>query len=154
MSQIFKKCPICGNTLTIYEKNKNTQCKKCMAEFDTESILDADERTFLKSFSDDKLENTLRYNALIIQANENIEKGLFEKAEQNFKQAIELCENRYEAYYGIARAKTQDFKILPESQDYLEYAKIAISIADDDIDSQINANLAKINVFKNKKTQD
>ena len=78
MSQIFKKCPVCGNTLTIYEKNKNTQCKKCMAEFDTESILDADERTFLKSFSDDKLENTLRYNALIIQANENIEKGLFE----------------------------------------------------------------------------
>ena len=41
-------------------------------------------------------------------------------------------------------------EILPDSKDYLEYAKIAISLADDDIDHQINANLAKINIFKNK----
>ena len=150
MTQIFKKCPNCDNIITIHSNNETSVCSNCMAEFETKSLLDDSDKVFFKSISSEQLENTLRYNSLIIQGNENIEKGLFDKAEQNYKQAINLCENRYEGYYGVARAKTHDFKIIPNSQDYLEYAKIAISIADDDIDSKINANLAKINVFKNK----
>ena len=113
-------------------------------------FLSAVDRTFFKSFSNEQLENSLRYNSLIMQGNKYIENGLFEKAEQSYKLAIALCENRYEGYYGVARAKTQDFKHFPESQDYIEYAKLAMNYADDDIDSQINANLAKINIYKNK----
>lgn len=150
MNQIFKKCPSCDNIITIHRNNKTSVCTKCNSEFETVSLLDDDDRSFLKSISDEKLENTLRYNSLIMQGHAYIEQGLFVKAEQTFKLALTLCENRYEAYYGISRAKTQDFKVFPNSQDYIEYAKLAMDYADDDIDSQINANLAKINIYKKK----
>lgn len=148
MTQIFKKCQFCENILTIYAGNKTTVCTKCLAEYETSKLFDASDKTFIKSISSDEVENALKYNALIMQGNENIADKQYEKAEESFKQAVELNENRYEAYYGIARAKTHDFSFLPETNDYLEYAKIAISLADDEIDYKINANLAKLSVLK------
>lgn len=148
MTQIFKKCANCNNILTIYSENQITVCEFCKCEFETSSLLDDSEKTFVKSLKTEKLEEHLKYNAFIIQGNEYISQGLYKTAEQSYKQAIDLNENRYEGFYGVARAKTHDFQIIPESNDYLEYAKIALSIADDDIDPQINANLAKLNIFK------
>ena len=113
-------------------------------------MLDDSDRTFFKHFNSADIDISLKYNALIIQGNDYIFMQQYQQAEEAFKQAISLNENRYEAYYGITRAKTQDFQILPDNNDYLEYAKIALSLADDDIDSKINANLAKINIYKQK----
>ena len=151
MAQIFKNCTSCKKLITIFSENKTTLCKHCGTEFETDSLLDESEKTFIKSLSSNELDISLKYNSMIMQGNEHILNNSFDKAEESFKQAIDLCENRYEGYYGVVRAKTHDFKILPDTNDYLEYAKIAISIADDDVDSIINANLAKINIFKNKK---
>ena len=151
MAEIFKKCEICDNILSINISSKATICNKCLSEFDTSKLLDDNDKTFIKSLSSEEIENSLKYNALILQGNENIADEQFDKAEESFKQAVELNENRYEAYLGIARAKTHDFTFLPDTNDYLEYAKIAISLSDDEIDYQINAKLAKIAVFKNNK---
>ena len=151
MAQIFKNCNNCGKILTI-DNNKNiTKCESCFCEFETSSLLDDSDRTFFKHFNSADIDISLKYNALIIQGNDYIFMQQYQQAEEAFKQAISLNENRYEAYYGITRAKTQDFQILPDNNDYLEYAKIALSLADDDIDSKINANLAKINIYKQKK---
>ena len=148
MAQIFKNCTNCGELLTIFTDSKITSCKNCENEFVTSSLLDESDKTFIKKLSSEQIETTLQYNSLIIQGNDHISNSLFDKAEQCYKQAIDICENRYEAYYGVVRAKTQDFQSIPETSDYLEYAKLAMKYADDDIDSKINANLAKINIFK------
>lgn len=151
MSEIFKKCECCDNILSVNIGSKITTCNKCLTEFETSKLLDDNDKTFIKTISGEEVENALKYNALIMQGNDNIADEQFDKAEETFKQAIELNENRYEAYLGITRAKTHDFTFLPETKDYLEYAKIAISLSEDEIDYQINAKLAKIAVFKNKK---
>ena len=148
MAYIFKKCPNCTNILTIFSESKTTSCEVCGAEFENSSILHYKDIVFFKNFSESDFEKSLKYNALIIQGNENISNSLYQKAEECFKQAIELDENRYEGYYGVTKAKTQDFQVLPDNNDYLEYAKIAMSLADDDVDHKINANLAKLNIFK------
>lgn len=150
MTQIFKKCTKCGNILTIYSGNQNTICETCFEVFDTNSLLDQEDKTFFKSFDSGELEENLKYNALIMQGNEHIANEQYKNAEKSYKQAISLNENRYEGFYGVARAKTHNFQIIPESLDYIEYAKIAINLADDDIDPQINANLAKLGIAKNK----
>ena len=151
MAQIFKKCPNCSNLITIFTGNKKTTCLNCQSEYETEKLLDNKDKRFFESFDQEDLELSLKYNAYIMQGNQHISNEQFLQAEQCFKQAIELCETRYEGYYGVARSKTHDFQILPDSPDYLEYAKLAIQMADDDIDPKINANLAKLNVLKNKK---
>ncbi len=150
MAQIFKKCPSCSGLITIYTGSKKTICPNCQIEHKTESLLDKNDKQFFASFDDKNLELSLKYNAFIVQGNEHISNAQFSEAEKCFKQAITLDENRYEGYYGVARAKTQDFQFLPDENDYLEYAKLAINMADDDIDPKINANLAKLNIIKNK----
>jgi len=151
MAQIFKNCTNCGKVLTIDNNQNVTKCENCLCEFKTSSLLDDSDKTFLKHFDSKDLDLSLKYNALIMQGNDYIISQQYQKAEESFKQAILLNENRYEAYYGVTRAKTQDFQVLPENNDYIEFAKIAMNLADDDIDTKINANLAKINVFKNRK---
>ncbi len=148
MTQIFKKCKSCGNILTIYDDSLMTICDKCLTEFETKNLLDENDKSLIKNLSSDEIENALRYNAKIMKANEFILHENYQKAEESFKEAIEINENRYEAYYGIARSKTEDFTKIPDTNDYLEYAKIALSIAEDDIDSQIYANLAKLGIAK------
>lgn len=150
MAQIFKKCKICNNILTIYTNSKITICKSCKSEFNTNDLLNSDDVKFFESLDSEKNELSLKYNALIMQGNDQILNGQFLDAEKTYKQAISLDESRYEAFYGITRAKTQDFQIIPTDNDYLEYAKIAINKADDDIDPKINANLAKLNILKTK----
>lgn len=150
MAQIFKKCKVCNNTLTIFTNSKTTVCNFCKSEFKTSDLLDNNDIRFFESFDNQEIELSLKYNALIMQGNEQILGGQFLEAERSYKQAISLNENRYEGYYGVARAKTQDFQIIPDDNDYLEYAKLAINMADDDIDPKINANLAKLNISKTK----
>ena len=150
MAQIFKNCKNCKNLLTIFTGSKTTICPNCKEEYNSADLLDKTDKKFFADFDDKSIELSLKYNAFIIKGNENMSNGQFLQAEQSYKQAINLMESRYEGYYGVVRAKTQDFTILPEENDYLEYAKIAINIADDDIDPKINASLAKLNITKNK----
>ncbi len=148
MAQIFKKCKVCKEILTIFSDSKTTICLSCKHEFNTSDLFDENDTFFFKNFASGELETALKYNALIGQGNDFVSSERFDKAEETFKQAISLDENRYEAYFGVARAKTHDFRELPDSKDYLEYAKIALDKASDDIDPKINANLAKLGISK------
>ena len=51
MAQIFKNCTSCKKLITIFSENKTTLCKHCGTEFETDSLLDDSEKTFVKSLS-------------------------------------------------------------------------------------------------------
>lgn len=153
MSFISLKCKNCNGEMTIDMNSKTCTCSHCGSTFLLTELVDEKDISFVDTFSQNDLNQKVEFNDALKQGDVCIYRGEFIKAEEWFKRAIELDENNYKGYFGLVKAKTHNFNIIPDSNDYEQYAKITMNLVDRDDESHIKNELSKLDILKSEKLQ-
>lgn len=153
MSYISIKCKNCGSTMTMNVTSKTITCIHCGSTFLLSQLLDEKDLAFIEKIKPDDLSKKIEVSDNLKDGEACLFKGDYEKSEEFFKKAIELDEHNYKGYLGVVRAKTHNYNLLPNSDDYKEYAKLALKYADGDDAIYVKNELEKIPLLKAEKAQ-
>ena len=148
MSYITLKCKNCGSNMTLNTESNSATCIHCGSTFLLSEILDEKDMAFASQFTPKNLEKKMMAQGAIKQGETHLFQGEFEKAETSFKRAIDLDDTNYKSYLGVVKAKTHNLNIIPENDDYIQYAHYAISLASGDDLVLVQSELAKIEILR------
>lgn len=148
MSYITLKCKNCGANMSFSTESHSATCNHCGSTFLIGDILDEKDIAFTEKFSPQNLEQKMMAQESLRQGETYLYQADFEKAETSFKRAIELDETNYKAYLGVVKAKTHNLNIIPDNDDYVQYANYAISLAHGDDLLIVKSELAKIKLLR------
>lgn len=153
MSYITLKCKNCGASMSIDFNAKTVTCLHCGSTFLLSELFDEKDVGMIKDFTPEDLEKKANFTEAIKKGEVSLYQGEFERAEQYFKKAIEIDEDNYKGYFGVIKAKTHNFNILPETDDYVEYSKITLNLVDKDDEIHIKSELQKLDLLKREKKE-
>lgn len=153
MSYITLKCKNCGASMSIDFNAKTVTCLHCGSTFLLSELFDEKDVVMIKDFTPEDLEKKANFTEAIKKGEVSLYQGEFERAEQYFKKAIEIDEENYKGYFGVIKAKTHNFNILPETDDYVEYSKITLNLVDKDDEIHIKSELQKLDLLKREKKE-
>lgn len=148
MSFITLKCKNCGSQMTLNTESHSATCTHCGSTFLLADVLDEQDIKFTESTTGKDIERKMSAGDEIKKGETCIFQANYEEAEKHFKKAIEYDDKNFRAYLGIVKAKTQNLNVIPENDDYLEYAKCAINFAGFEDEVYVKSELAKIELLK------
>lgn len=148
MSYITLKCKNCGSQMSLNTESHSATCVHCGSTFLLSEILDEKDMAFAEKFTPKNLEKKMMAQGAIKQGETFLYQAEYDKAEASFKRAIDLDDSNYKAYLGVVKAKTHNLNIIPESDDYVQYAHYATSLANDDEIVLVKSELAKIELLR------
>lgn len=148
MSYITLKCKNCGANMSLNTESHSATCNHCGSTFLLGDLLDEKDAAFTEKFTPKNLEQKMMAQEAIKQGETFLFQAEFEKAEICFKRAIELDETNFRPYLGVVKAKTKNLNIIPEDDDYIQYANYSLSLAEGDDLLVVKNELAKIKVLK------
>ncbi len=153
MSEISIKCKNCESELKINFESKIATCEHCGATFYLSDLLDEKDTLFLEFSSQKVIDKKIKLNEKLKKGEVCIFKGEFLRAEENFKQAIEIDPDDFRGYFGLVKAKTKNLNKIPDVDDYKQYAKIALSLSYGDEHEHIKSELSKLHALEIEKKQ-
>lgn len=153
MSYITLKCKNCGASMSIDFDAKTVTCIHCGSTFLLSELFDEEDVNVIKQFKPSDIEKKANFTEAIKKGEVCLYQGEFVKAEEYFKRAIEIDEENYKGYFGVIRAKTHNFNILPDTDDYAQYAKITLNLVDRDNEDHIKSELQKLDLLKREKLE-
>lgn len=153
MSIISLKCKNCNGSMNLDMNSKTCTCSHCGSTFFLSELVDEKDMIFVDKLNQNDLSKRVDFNDAIKSGDICLIRGEFLKAEEFFKKAIELDEKNYKGYFGVVRAKTHNFNILPDSNDYQEFATITKNLVDKDDESFVANELDKLEILKTEKQQ-
>ena len=153
MPYIRLKCKNCGSNMSLNTESHSATCTHCSSTYLLSELLDEKDMAFAEKFTPKNLEKKIMAQGAIKQGETFLFQAEFEKAETSFKRAIDLDDTNYKAYLGVVKAKTQNLNIIPDSDDYLQYAHYALSLAEDDDLILVKSELAKIELLRREKNR-
>ncbi len=148
MSYITLKCRNCGSNMSLNTDSHSATCVHCGSTFLLSELLDEKDMAFATKFTPKNLEKKIMAQAAIKQGETFLFQSEFEKAETSFKRAIDLDDTNFKSYLGVVKAKTQNLNIIPDNDDYIQYAHYAMSLADGDDLVLVKSELAKIQLLR------
>lgn len=148
MSFITLKCKNCGSQMTLNTESHSATCTHCGSTFLLADVLDEQDIKITESTTGKDIERKMSAGDEIKKGETCIFQANYEEAEKHFKKAIEYDDKNFRAYLGIVKAKTQNLNVIPENDDYLEYAKCAINFAGFEDEVYVKSELAKIELLK------
>ena len=148
MSYITLKCKNCGSNMSLNTESHSATCSHCSSTYLLSELLDEKDMAFASKFTPKNLEKKIMAQAAIKQAETFLFQAEFEKAETSFKRAIDLDETNFKAYLGVVKAKTKNLNVIPDSDDYIQYAHYAMSLAEGDDLILVKSELAKIELLR------
>lgn len=148
MSYITLKCKNCGANMSLNTQSHSATCNHCGSTFLIAELLDEKDALFVEKFTPQNLEDKMMAQESLRQGETYLFQANFEKAELSFKRAIELDENNYKGYLGVVKAKTNNLNVLPENDDYIQYAHYALDLANGDDYVFVKNELSKIKLLK------
>lgn len=148
MSYITLKCKNCGGNMELNPQAQTATCKHCGSTFLLAELLDEHDLKFAEFANPKNLENKLLAGEQIKQGETCLYKAEYEESEKHFKKAIELDDTNFRAYLGVVKAKTHNLNVIPNNDDYKEYAKCALDFAPYEDQVLIKSELAKIELLK------
>lgn len=153
MAYISIKCKNCGSTMSMNINSKTITCIHCGSTFLLSQILDEKDMAFIDTIKPNDLSKKINVSEALKDGESCLFQGDYEKSEEFFKKAIELDDKNYKGYLGVVRAKTHNYNMLPNSNDYQEYSKLALKYADGDDLIYVKNELEKIPLLKAEKEQ-
>lgn len=153
MSYITLKCKNCGANMSLNTESHSATCNHCGSTFLIAELLDEKDAKFIKKFSPENIEDKIMAQEALHQGETYLIQAQYEKAETSFKRAIELDENNYRCYLGVVKAKTNNLNVIPENEDYLQYASYALDLAKGDDHIFVKNELAKLKLLKREKAR-
>lgn len=148
MSYITLKCKNCGANMSLNTQSHSATCTHCGSTFLIADLLDEKDALFVEKFTPQNIEEKMMAQEALKQGETYLFQANFNKAELSFKRAIELDENNFKGYLGVVKAKTNNLNILPENDDYIQYAHYALDLAKGDDHVFVKNELAKIKLLK------
>ncbi len=153
MSFVSLKCKNCGSGLTYNDDAQMVTCTHCGSTYMLSELLDEKDLNFIKANKEIDIENKMEVGNLLKQAETYIYQAEYQQAEEIYKRVIELDEKNYKGYFGVVKAKTSNFNKIPETNDYLEYAKIALKYVDSDDMPYVKSELDKLELIATEKKE-
>lgn len=153
MAYISIKCKNCGSTMSMNINSKTITCIHCGSTFLLSQLLDEKDMAFIDTIKPNDLSKKIKVSEALKDGESCLFQGDYEKSEEFFKKAIELDDKNYKGYLGVVRAKTHNYNMLPNSNDYQEYSKLALKYADGDDLIYVKNELEKIPLLKAEKEQ-
>ena len=141
MSLINLKCKNCSASVSLDMNAKSITCAHCGSTFLLQELIDEKDIEMVESLSEKDFQEKVDFNDAIKHGDIALFQGDFDKAEQYYKRAIQLNENDFRGYYGVVRSKTHNLNIIPDSNDFKEYAKLAIKFVPHDEEIHIKSEL-------------
>ena len=147
MSLVSLKCKNCGSGVTYNDDAQMVTCNHCGSTFMLSELLDEKDLNFIKANKEIDVEKKVEVGNLLKQAETLIFQAEYGQAEELYKKVVELDEKNYKGYFGVVKAKTHNFNKIPDSNDYAEYAKIALKYVDIDEKDHIKSELDKLEIL-------
>lgn len=151
MSYITLKCKSCGADMSLNPDSKAITCKHCSSTYMLVDLLDDTDKLFTKQLSKKDVENMIEFSDAIKKGETYIYQAEYKLAEESFKKAIEYNNKSHKGYFGVVKAKTENFNKIPDENDYLEYAKLALAHVDKDDEAHVKSEIAKLTFLANEK---
>lgn len=148
MSFITLKCKNCGSQMTLNTESHSATCTHCGSTFLLADVLDEQDIKFTESTTAKDIERKMSAGDEIKKGETCLFQANYTDAEKHFKKAIEYDDKNFRAYLGVVKAKTQNLNVIPENDDYLEYAKCAMNFAGFEDEIYVKSELAKIELLK------
>lgn len=148
MSYITLKCKNCGANMSLNTESHSATCNHCGSTFLIGELLDEKDIAFTEKFTPQNIEQKMMTQEALKQGETYLFQAEFEKAEIAFKRAIELDETNYKGYLGVVKAKTQNLNVIPDDDDYVQYANYALNIAEGDELLIVKSELSKIKLLR------
>ena len=148
MSFITLKCKNCGSSMTLNTESNSATCSHCGSTFLIADLLDEKDIAFTKNFTAKDLEQKILASDSIKQGETCIFQANYEKAEESFKKAIELDPENFRGYLGVVKAKTHNLNTIPDDDDYVQYARVAIDLTTGDERVFVESELAKLDLLE------
>ncbi|MBQ8451874.1 MAG: tetratricopeptide repeat protein [Clostridia bacterium] len=148
MSLINLKCKNCSASVSLDMNAKSITCAHCGSTFLLQELIDEKDIEMVESLSEKDFQEKVDFNDAIKHGDIALFQGDFDKAEQYYKRAIQLNEKDFRGYYGVVRSKTHNLNIIPDSNDFKEYAKLAIKFVPHDEEIHIKSELSKLNALE------
>ena len=153
MSYITLKCKNCGSNMSLNTEAHSATCTHCSSTYLLSELLDEKDMAFAEKFTPKNLEKKIMAQAAIKQAETFLFQAEFDKSETSFKRAIDLDDTNFKAYLGVVKAKTQNLNVIPDNDDYIQYAHYATSLAEGDDLVLVKSELAKIELLRREKNR-
>lgn len=151
MSYITLKCKNCGSGMTLDTNSKTITCTHCGSTFMLADVMDEKDTAFLNKTKPEDIQTKMEVAKALKQGDTCVYQAEYKLAEEYYKKAIELDEKNYKGYFGVVRAKTSNFNRIPDTNDYLEYAKVVQKLVGDDDNVYVKSELAKLEILKKEK---
>lgn len=148
MSFITLKCKNCGGSMSLNTESHSATCTHCGSTFILADLLDDLDINFAEKTSAKNIEQKMQAGDHLKQGETCLYQANYEEAEKHFKKAIEYDDTNYRAYLGVVKAKTQNLNVIPDNDDYKEYAKCALQFAGVDDEVYVKSELAKIDLLR------
>lgn len=148
MSFITLKCKNCGSQMSLNTESHSATCTHCGSTFLLADLLDEQDIKITEASTPKDIEKKLSAGEELKKGETCIFQANYEEAEQHFKKAIEYDDKNFRAYLGVVKAKTQNLNVIPNNDDYLEYAKCAMHFASFEDQVYVKSELAKIELLK------
>lgn len=152
MATINVKCKHCGNNMSFDTEQKTVTCSYCGSNYQASELLNETDLAFIEKLKPQEVENKIEANVHIKNGEMYIYQAQFIKAEHEFKKAISLDTKNFHAYYGMVKAKTHNFSLLPEGDGYKEYAKSALKVAPKDEQEYLKNEFVKLDLLEKERT--
>lgn len=153
MSYITLKCKNCGSGMTLNTESKTITCNHCGSTFMLADVLDEKDVAFASKTSAKDIQTKMEIAKALKQGDTCVYQAEYKLAEEYYKKAIELDDKNYKGYFGVVRAKTSNFNRIPDSNDYLEYAKVVQKLVNTDDNVYVKSELAKLDLLKKEKQE-
>ena len=147
MSLVSLKCKNCGSGLNYNDDAQMVTCNHCGSTFMLSELLDEKDLNFIKANQEVDVEKKMEVGNLLKQAETLMFQAEYGQAEELFKKVIELDDKNYKGYFGVVKAKTNNFNKVPDNNDYAEYAKMALKYVDMDEKEHVKAELDKLEIL-------
>lgn len=148
MPNVMLKCKNCGASMQVDMQAKTVTCLHCGTAFLLSEILDKTDYKILEQNKDIDLDKKVKFNDAVKQGETYLYQADYVKAEESFKLALSIDEDNFKPYLGIVKAKTKNLNIIPPNDDYKNYAKKALALADSDDYYIVKSDLEKLEILK------
>lgn len=148
MTKVNLNCRFCGKKIVYDTSEKMFTCTHCGQSFLISEFLSESELANIDNMQPNEIERRITVSNLIIDGEQCLYKADYAAAEKNFKKAIELDNRDSRAFYGVVKAMTQNFNVLPQGEEYKLFIKRALELADGEQKKQISIQLEKLEVLK------
>ena len=153
MPLITLKCKNCGSSISIDPDSKTATCTHCGSTFLMVDLLDEKDMSFSKSITPENLQQKIDFAEALKKGDTYLFQGEYKLAEEQFKRAIELNDTNYKGYLGVVKAKTSNINKVPDTKEFIEFAKYALKYVDKDDESYVKSELAKLDMLVYEKEQ-